>query len=498
MANCSIDSTDVVKRPDTFIIVIFISGFSCFLAWPLITVLSASLPDFAAGPSSDLNASQLAALAGALLMLLCSLLAPVSKRLDSWRRSNVLSFVMAAVMIAFPLCVFSRLAGTAIPYVLELVLWFLEGTSFALLLLHWGGAWDLYVHAYGKKDIAVNLLSSVVIVALVCAVCAYALSSFFLVALAVVSVFSLAACRCFTFLASKDAGSEPKTLDGIVKLPPRQASFVVVISSYGSFALFLCAGTIGGTGALAIVAAALLIACIALTAVRALKGTAPRFLSVERISFPLAVSGTLAAPFIDWPIAMVGMAFVSILGVSAFMISHWEMLVNWSSHFKLQSIYHYSYGTFTLAGGSILGAITSSLVLMDFLPITLSASAVCIVALLCVVIISAFSPYDSEPVFDSFEGGITKTHEHKGIWKATVEDISQHNQLTPREKEVFEYLAKGRSVKYISAKLVISEHTTKTHVYRIYKKLEINGQQELLDMVEENLAQAKKAIVGER
>ena len=46
-------------------------------------------------------------------------------------------------------------------------------------------------------------------------------------------------------------------------------------------------------------------------------------------------------------------------------------------------------------------------------------------------------------------------------------------ELTPREQEVFDLLARGKSNPEICEKLVISEATAKTHVARILQKLDL-------------------------
>lgn len=58
--------------------------------------------------------------------------------------------------------------------------------------------------------------------------------------------------------------------------------------------------------------------------------------------------------------------------------------------------------------------------------------------------------------------------------------------LTPREREVFAMLARGRNREYIQEQLVVSRNTVKAHVKHVYAKLGIHTHQELLDMVEGN------------
>ena len=54
--------------------------------------------------------------------------------------------------------------------------------------------------------------------------------------------------------------------------------------------------------------------------------------------------------------------------------------------------------------------------------------------------------------------------------------------LTEREEEVLDLLVAGRSVPYISEKLMVSTNTVKTHVRHIYAKLDVHNRQELLDV----------------
>ena len=58
--------------------------------------------------------------------------------------------------------------------------------------------------------------------------------------------------------------------------------------------------------------------------------------------------------------------------------------------------------------------------------------------------------------------------------------------LTKRESEVLFYLAKGYSRPYIEKKLFISKGTAKTHIFRIFQKLGVSSQDELIELIEQN------------
>ena len=60
--------------------------------------------------------------------------------------------------------------------------------------------------------------------------------------------------------------------------------------------------------------------------------------------------------------------------------------------------------------------------------------------------------------------------------------------MTSRQAEVLLCLAQGRNAGYIAQKFTISTHTAKSHIYNIYNKLGIHSQQELLDIVDAEVA----------
>lgn len=68
------------------------------------------------------------------------------------------------------------------------------------------------------------------------------------------------------------------------------------------------------------------------------------------------------------------------------------------------------------------------------------------------------------------------------------EAIATEFALTPRERETLLLLGRGRTARIIGQTLGMSDATAKTHIAHIYRKLGINSQQSLLDIVEERVA----------
>lgn len=63
------------------------------------------------------------------------------------------------------------------------------------------------------------------------------------------------------------------------------------------------------------------------------------------------------------------------------------------------------------------------------------------------------------------------------------EEVANAKHLTPRELEVMELLAQGKSLSGAARELIIAEGTVKAHTRHIYEKLGISTRQELLDLL---------------
>jgi DNA-binding CsgD family transcriptional regulator len=83
---------------------------------------------------------------------------------------------------------------------------------------------------------------------------------------------------------------------------------------------------------------------------------------------------------------------------------------------------------------------------------------------------------------------VEKTEHYAGRggagWREKLDVVTERYELSPRQREVMELLAKGRDAKYIMQHFYISRSTTKTHIYNLYKKLEVHSRQEMLDLIE--------------
>ncbi|MBN2444180.1 MAG: response regulator transcription factor, partial [Spirochaetales bacterium] len=56
-------------------------------------------------------------------------------------------------------------------------------------------------------------------------------------------------------------------------------------------------------------------------------------------------------------------------------------------------------------------------------------------------------------------------------------------KLSPREKEIVQYLTKGLEIKEIAGKLFLSAHTVRNHVRHIYTKCKVQNRVELLNLL---------------
>jgi DNA-binding NarL/FixJ family response regulator len=86
---------------------------------------------------------------------------------------------------------------------------------------------------------------------------------------------------------------------------------------------------------------------------------------------------------------------------------------------------------------------------------------------------AVFSPRLAGFVLDAFSGA-TPTPRSEGAG-----DESDLDQLTPREREVLRYIARGYAYKQVASRLHISIKTVESHVSAVLRKLQLSSRYEL-------------------
>ena len=69
--------------------------------------------------------------------------------------------------------------------------------------------------------------------------------------------------------------------------------------------------------------------------------------------------------------------------------------------------------------------------------------------------------------------------------KERIDEVQQQYRLTPREKEFVELIYRGKSNKEIAEMLFLSESTVKTHIYNIFRKMEVKNRVSVICIINE-------------
>lgn len=83
-----------------------------------------------------------------------------------------------------------------------------------------------------------------------------------------------------------------------------------------------------------------------------------------------------------------------------------------------------------------------------------------------------------------------------GAFDLCCQSLAHEFRLTAREAEVFSFVAKGYPRSYISDRLVLADGTVKSHIRRIYLKMDIHSRNDAIALVEKRLE--SYATDGER
>ena len=95
---------------------------------------------------------------------------------------------------------------------------------------------------------------------------------------------------------------------------------------------------------------------------------------------------------------------------------------------------------------------------------------------------------DAETVLPCTEGDADDEEPHRpGRYRARCLAVAERCGLSPRERDVFVLLVRGRSIDFIAQSLTISFNTAKSHIRHIYVKTDVHSREELIALIDREL-----------
>jgi DNA-binding CsgD family transcriptional regulator len=251
------------------------------------------------------------------------------------------------------------------------------------------------------------------------------------------------------------------------------------------FALLIAKGPLAIVGAMvAILLASLLMLALAALRLKISVVLLLRVLIVITVGTLLALSALPPEPF--W--MLLGCIGAAVWAV--FSAANYANLVKLIVEKNLPILYHVSSGTLPKSAGFVVGWCAALAVLYSGVIDEKVSYLLLVAAFLLVVVAMVFYPekkhHDDNAIHSSdFILKLESTASEDSVLNAKCEALARLYRLSPREADILTYLIRGRNAKYICEKLVISEHTVKSHIYSIYLKTDVHSQQKLMDLVEE-------------
>ncbi len=201
-----------------------------------------------------------------------------------------------------------------------------------------------------------------------------------------------------------------------------------------------------------------------------------------QVGYPLMAWGFIL--FLVCGSELLGYA-LSVAGYRFCEIVAWVLCVYLISRIRASAMYLFA----LLAGSLALGQAAGLLILgehaVDFV-MQISLIAIAILFMSALLLVTSKGTQESWGIvrLKSRDGGRSS--------EEALLTIAVDSLLTPRETEVFLLLALGRNKRTISRDLVLSENTVKTHIAKIYQKIDVHSQQELIDVIEKRTRAGQK------
>lgn len=513
-------SPSMMENGVSVVIVLTVVGFAAFWA----ALFSLVFSDAFATPSDD-------SLMGFIFRLLLLVGFAIAQLLSGTRLSDTVnsqgkkfailasSFVCMLVLAAFSLMDFD---ASDLASALQAFIWMLLGFGMGMELDLWGVIRSGIDSERDKGSFCSLAMAASVLVAVgACsamlfppsAVCIAATSTLFIVSGILLLLCEKRIPDCEK--VSSQTSRQRLNLANVAMLTPFAASYAfgVILAlnglRLGADLAFFTALTGFGIGAL----------CpLVITAIRE---AAPSPSSVERVIFPVICACMLVLPFMTSEQSFQIVMTLAIADLTAYFVNHMSVLVLLAYRKHLKPAYHFAKGLtattcglalgwavvaipFFICGGELQGyssagwmtSQTPQIIAGNVIGITLIT---CMIAVFVIVLVLSIVPYASNRMVEDLypqthDSARDDERDDAGLYERACASICDDYGLTPREREVFAYLMRGRNAEFISKELFISIHTAKTHTARIYRKLDINSQQQLLDITEERMKTCRDHI----
>lgn len=183
-------------------------------------------------------------------------------------------------------------------------------------------------------------------------------------------------------------------------------------------------------------------------------------------------------------------ALFGILGIGAVVmhIPIWIFITKQSVEHSLSPVFLYGSMTAVLFAAQMLGRWITLVILNIFgieaYDISIHAAGALTVLAVVIAVLLAWYTQKGKAQLDESEKIPFYEAETNGD-TAYLSLFGQRHGLSERETEIVKLYIQGRTVSNISKKCFISESTVKTHLKRVYAKLDVHSKQQLLDLLDE-------------
>jgi DNA-binding CsgD family transcriptional regulator len=405
-----------------------------------------------------------------------------ARALEPLMPRSLFAAALCALLVLMPLS--GLLMAGQEPGALDFALWASHGAGMGLGVLLCGRVWNGF---YRENPHAHPMYSMLAVTAMaafsLCFSVVFAPRGF---AVAATAVFAACTASCLVFNLSRcrlQGGAAPSSVRKH-RLPLRAITHVSALGLYLGYCSARELSVPDGGLPLLLALPMFVLAALALLVIERHSQRGITFAFAGRIALPVGVSGALVAWLPDLALACHIQFALAVLGCSFFMLYHWKFITHWSVRYNVIATAQTAFGVIAPTTGMFAGWALQSVAVAFGLDGGLASWAMAGMMLFCYVLVSAIMPYGSQIRIADAERPLDGLAEDAGAWKTALAHLSDSFGLTARERDILALLARGRNIPFISSHLSISQHTVKTHVYRIYSKLEVGSQQELITLAE--------------